>query len=518
MNATRSWQGFLLLVSLAGLGLLLMWLPTQILQLYQAAKELGPTFVTIYFTIVGVGGVLFFGTSGYMLYRMWSHGRRKQQRREEGERNPSELSPQELKTQIADNLTQVNQLQNDPQLSPELAEQLRPLVARLEEKQAAAQLEIVAFGTISSGKSSLLNALAGRELFTTELKGGTTTTRQEMPWLGTDRVTLVDTPGLAEVAGEAHIAVATVAARDADLILLVLDGPLRDSEVSLLNTLGQMEKPMLICLNKADWYSDREREELLGQIRTQTAKWAPPQNVLAVRSQATKRPRLIVSPQGEDREELVPVPADISPLAERMLALIQQQGQVMLLANLLMQSRGLVVDARERAKRLLDQRAREIVERYTWGAGGAAALSPLPVLDLVAGSAITAKMVVDLAAVYKQEVDLDLAVKLLSELGKNLLAILGVTAAGPAVAGAVASLLKTVPGVGTLVGGVLQGLVQALVTRWIGAVFIDYFQQEMRPTPTGLANLARNRWQQVTTLTELQRLVRDARREFFGKD
>jgi len=40
---------------------------------------------------------------------------------------------------------------------------------------------------------------------------------------------------------------------------------------------------------------------------------------------------------------------------------------------------------------------------------------------------------------------------------------------------------KTVPGIGTLAGGLVQGTVHALVTRWIGKVFQKYFQEEMYP-------------------------------------
>ena len=97
-------------------------------------------------------------------------------------------------------------------------------------RKAAQKLEIVAFGTISSGKSSLLNALAGRDAFQTDPRGGTTQQRLEIPWPGDDRVLLVDTPGLGEVEGAERVAVAAQAARDADLVLLVVDGPLRDSE------------------------------------------------------------------------------------------------------------------------------------------------------------------------------------------------------------------------------------------------------------------------------------------------
>ena len=85
-------------------------------------------------------------------------------------------------------------------------------------------------------------------------------------------------------------------------------------------------------------------------------------------------------------------------------------------------------------------------------------------------------MVVDLASVYRQDVDFKMAATLLGQLGKNLIAILGVSAATPAVVSGVATLLKTVPGAGTIAGGVLQGVVQAIVTRWIGAIFVEYFR------------------------------------------
>jgi uncharacterized protein (DUF697 family) len=182
------------------------------------------------------------------------------------------------------------------------------------------------------------------------------------------------------------------------------------------------------------------------------------------------------------------------------------------LANLLLQSRGLYDDARKRVEAALDKRAWEIVDRYMWGAGGAAALSPLPIVDLAAGGAISIKMVVELARVYRQEMDLEAAVNLVGQLGKNLIGILGVSAATPAVTSAVASLLKTVPGAGTIAGGALQGLVQAVITRWIGAVFIVYFKNEMQQPEGGLASLARREWHRVTRADELRKLLKSARK------
>jgi hypothetical protein len=369
-------------------------------------------------------------------------------------------------------------------------------------------LEIVAFCTVSSGKSSLLNALAGRDVFRTDPKGGTTVARNEVPWTGQDKVVLVDAPGLAEVHGEEREALARQIARDADLVLFVVDGPLKDFEFKLLSQLHEMEKRVLVCLNKSDWFRETDRQILAGQIIEQTRRMIAPEDVLTLRAQPGRRVRVRVLADGSEVEETVDVEPDISPLAERMLDIVEQDGRDLLAANLLLRARGLAVDARRQVQTALDKRAQQVVERYMWQAGGAAAISPLPVLDVAVGLAISTKMVFELARVYRQSIDIEAAGRLIGELGKNLVSILGASVASPTLGTAVASLLKTVPGVGTIAGGVLQGLVQAIVTRWIGQVFIAYFRDEMREPPAGWAALARAKWDQVTRPAELAQLAK----------
>jgi uncharacterized protein (DUF697 family) len=198
------------------------------------------------------------------------------------------------------------------------------------------------------------------------------------------------------------------------------------------------------------------------------------------------------------------------------LLIVERDGRDLLLANLLLQSRGLVDESKQRVLSALDARADEVINKYMWAAGGVAAINPIPLLDLAGGSAITVKMVLDLAAVYKQPIDVDTIVTLLGQLGKNLIAMVGATAAAPALAAGIGSLLKTVPGVGTIAGGIIQGLVQALVTRWIGGVFVEYFRNEMQPPPGGLAELARRQWAEVTKPEQLKKLIQLGR-ERLGK-
>lgn len=506
----------MLLVLAAAVGVVLVMAPPQLVAQYQAVKEWGTPWIAAYFAVVGSGAALLIGSIGWIVARIWRATRRKRLQRQRQARNPNELSLAEREQETNENLAIAADLQSDPAVNATLRERLQALTRRVESKRENQELELVAFGSISSGKSSLLNALAGRDVFVTDPKGGTTVHRNSIPWPGQDRVTLVDTPGLGEIEGFDRVSVAASAAKDADLVLLVVDGPLRDSEFRLLEHFGRMEKRVLVCVNKQDWYSERDRAALREQLLEQLRDVVKPEDVVSVQSQATKRARIRQLPDGQEVEEIVEVPPDIRGLAERMLRVIQHDGHDLLLANLLLQSRGLVSESKRQVKAALEGEARRIVDRYTWSAGAAAALSPLPLVDLVAGGALTTKMVLDLARVYRQDMDANAVVNLLGQLGKNLLAILGASAASPIVASLVASLLKTVPGAGTLAGGALQGIVQALVTRWVGSVFIEYFQNEMQTPPGGLAELARLEWQRLTTVSALRAFVQSARQRLFS--
>jgi small GTP-binding protein len=518
MPRFRSTSGVFLIVTAAAVGILLVYLPPTVLGQYERVRSLGAPWTYLYFGLVGTGAVILLAVSIIVLAKLWRATRLKDQRRERGAKGSRELSAADQQKEVADNLAAVRDLEAGGALTDEDRRQLQMLVAGVEEKRVSQKLEIVAFGTISSGKSSLLNALAGRDVFRTDPVGGTTRERLEIPWPGNDQMLLIDTPGLGEVEGAERLSVTAQAARDADLVLLVVDGPLRDSEHQLLVQLGAMEKRILVCLNKADWYDETEKQLLLGQLASQVHDSVAADDVLAVRAQPTVRKRIRVLAGGGEQSEDIAVPADISPLARRMLQVVRTEGSAILLANLLLRSRGLVEEAKRQVEQSLDRRAWEVVERYTWACGAAAALSPLPLLDLFAGSALTAKMVVDLARVYRQEFDFNTAVNLLAQLGKNLIAILGVNAAAPVVTAAIASLLKTIPIAGTLAGGALQGLVQALVTRWIGAVFIGYFKAEMQMPPESFASLARREWQRLTSPGELIKFIQHARERLSTQD
>jgi GTP-binding protein EngB required for normal cell division/uncharacterized protein (DUF697 family) len=504
----RRLTALVLLVSLAVAGYLLRSLVPNVLAEYEQAASFHPAWGYVYLAVVGVSGAAFVILIAWILWALASNTRWKDRRRAAAGLSPSQMSrrqqQEELQTQLAEGRT----LADDASLSGEVREPIRRSLETLKTKLERQTLEIVAFGTISSGKSSVLNALAGRDVFRSEARGGTTVTRNDIPWPGADQVILVDTPGLAEINGHEREELAKRAARDADLVLFVADGPLKDFEFRFVEHLAAMEKRVLVCLNKEDWFRPENRDLLVEQIAGQVARIVPRENVVALRAQPAARVRTRVLADGSQCEESVELESDIRTLADRMRAIVSRDGRDLLLGNLLLQSRGLVAEAKAQVQTELDKRAKEIVDRSMWQAGAAAALSPLPVVDLAAGLGITSHMVLQLARVYRQKIDIDTVGRLIGELGKQLLSVAGANLAAPAAASGIASLLKTVPGVGTITGGVLQGLVQVLVTRWIGGVFIVYFKSEMRDTATDWASLARQQWNEVTRPEELAKLVK----------
>ena len=500
---SQTLNGVLLLIIAVVVGVVLLQFPGTIVENYSKAAEHGAVFAYLYLAVVSLGALIIAGVCAKLIMTLVRNSRRKQKRRDQQTLDPSQMTEREIEDAIDSQIDEVNVVAQDLQMSGAERGELDEQLAVLEHKRESQTLEIIAFGTISSGKSALLNALCGREVFQTNVRGGTTTTRNEVPWTGGDRVMLVDTPGIGEVDNEQHARIAEEAAQNADLVLLVLDGPLRESEFATLKVLGGLKKPLHVCLNKTDWFGDQQRDDLLRQIAKQVRPWVDPRDVTAVQARPINKTRVRIKADGSEEQEVLNVPPDISVLARRMLGTIDRDGRDMLLANLLLRSRALADDAREQVQAALDKRANQLVHIYMWRAGAVAAVVPMPMVDIAAGVTISTKMVLELARIYRQEIDLGTAEQMLKELSKNLVSILGANAVGPVLGSLIGSALKSVPGIGTLTGGAVQGLTQALVTRWIGRVFIEYFKNEMQPPKGGIGALARRKWEQVSQAKEI---------------
>src|SRR5580704_1812696 len=150
--------------------------------------------------------------------------------------------------------------------------QLRDLTRKLDETT----IEIAAFGMVSRGKSSVLNALLGQEVFQVGATHGTTVARAAQRWeqssvdrpgLEGARLVVVDTPGIDEVGGEGREALARDVARHADLILFVVSGDMQRVEIEALTQLREAQKPIILVFNQIDRYPDLDREQIYSKIK-----------------------------------------------------------------------------------------------------------------------------------------------------------------------------------------------------------------------------------------------------------
>lgn len=121
------------------------------------------------------------------------------------------------------------------------------------------------------------------------------------------------------------------------------------------------------------------------------------------------------------------------------------------------------------AARIAD--AQRVVRRYARYSMIAGAI-PLPYADLAVATGVQVKLVAELSKLYGIPFSKDRAKILISSL-------LGGAAASAVGAGALAaagSVVKTVPGVGTLAGIVTVGAFAHAFTKALGAVFIQHYE------------------------------------------
>jgi len=198
----------------------------------------------------------------------------------------------------------------------------------------------------------------------------------------------------------------------------------------MISHLYEMGKRLVVCVNKQDWYGQDDMELLLRKIRTQLASVLDSEDVVPVQAKPLQRVRIRILAGGSEVAETVSEPADVSAPGIRMTQVVRKEGKELLLSDLLLQSRSLREEAIKTVKSIIDQRARSVVDNYTWRA---VAASPVSVLDVAAGLGFSLKMILDLAEIYRKRIDFEAAKKLLNQLMKNLYSSLGASALAPAV-------------------------------------------------------------------------------------
>ena len=204
--------------------------------------------------------------------------------------------------------------------------------ARVEEELNRGDLVVVVFGTGSSGKTSLIRALLQEMVGSTSAAMGSTrqSSRYRMRLQGLTRsLQLVDTPGILESGpdGRTREEAARHRAVRADLLLVVVDGDLRASELAVIRSITDLGKRVLLILNKRDLRGVDEEKRLLEILRCRCQGLIQPADILA----CSAAPQSIPRPGGRPLQPI----ADVNELLQRLATVLHAEGEELIADNIL---------------------------------------------------------------------------------------------------------------------------------------------------------------------------------------
>ncbi len=484
-----------------GLGVILglsIWLVTSLSHLYMQISFTAPILANLLLllVIVLIGSMI----GGYIYYV--NKYTRKGSRTKKGKRRVNRVRMPEEKTQVAaQNLQalrqQVGQIQ-DKITQKALLNKSQQIEADLQR----GEVKVVVFGTGSAGKTSLVNALIGEIVGEVNPIMGTTTQGEtySLKLKGVGReILIIDTPGILEagIAGTERAEIAKRLATEADLLVFTVDNDLRQSEYEPLKALAEIGKRSLLVFNKSDLYTDEDREMILGRLKERVKAFISPNDVTAI----CANPQPVQLASGE----IIEPTAEILPLIKRLVAVLRAEGEDLIADNILLQSHRLG----EEARKIIDiQRRREsdkIIDRYQWIGAGVIAVTPVPVVDMLAAAAINAQMVIEIGKVYGVELNLEQGKELALSLGKTLVSLGIVKGALDILAKALQFHFATY-----IVGKAIQAVSAAYLTRIAGKSFIEYFKRNLDWGDGGITEVVQQQFQLSRRDEFVKSFVQDA--------
>lgn len=477
-----------------------IWLVISLSHLYMQISFTAPILANLLLllVIVLIGSLV----GGYIYYINKYTRRRSGGKPGKRRANRDRVRIPEEKTQVAaQNLQALRQQVG--QIQDKIAQ--KALLGRSRQIEADLQrgeVKVVIFGTGSAGKTSLVNALVGEIVGETNPIMGTTTQGQtySLKLRGVGReILIIDTPGILEagIAGTEREKVAKQLATEADLLVFTVDNDLRQSEYEPLKTLAEIGKRSLLVFNKTDLYTDEDREMILGRLKERVKSFIAPGDVTAI----CANPQPVQLATGE----IIDPPVEILPLIKRLVAVLRAEGEDLIADNILLQSHRLGEEARNIIENQRRRESDKIIDRYQWISAGVIAVTPVPVVDMLATAAVNAQMVIEIGRIYNIELDFEQGKELALSLGKTLVSLGVVKGAVDILAKALQLNFATY-----IVGKAIQAVSAAYLTRIAGKSFIEYFRRNLDWGDGGITEVVQQQFQLSRRDEFVKSFVQDA--------
>ena len=263
-------------------------------------------------------------------------------------------------------------------------------------------LHLSVFGRVSTGKSSLLNALIGEERFSVSPIHGETRYSSMEAWneVDTGGVFLIDTPGLDEAGGEGREELAKEVAGRSDLVIFVLDGDVTETELEALKAVLAQGRPVIVALNKSDLYTSGELDALLSSIRAKTLGLIEPDHVIVAAAQPRAQSVVEIDASGKEFTTERARDPDVTALRLKLWDILEAEGKTLAALNASLFAADLSDQVGQRILAARKELGDRLVRTYCIGKGIAVAINPVPVADLFAAAFVDVGMVAHLSRVY----------------------------------------------------------------------------------------------------------------------
>lgn len=311
------------------------------------------------------------------------------------------------------------------------------LVALLE-KLDRSLIQIAAFGLVGRGKSSILNALVGQEIFTTGPLHGVTRTIKGVNWQlssddtfpnlarltlngqGNAQVQLLDTPGIDEVDGQTREILACQVAQQVDLILFIISGDMTKVEFSALAKLREAGKPMILVFNKIDQYPEVDRLAIYEKIASERVKELLSPDEIVMVAASPLLTETVKEQDGRIKTQRFRGKPQIEALKLKILEILEREGKSLVALNSMLYADEVNEQIVARKMAIRDRGANQLIQKAVMIKASAIALNPVTVLDLFTGAVIDLAMILALSRLYGIDLTRQGAIALLQKIALNM--------------------------------------------------------------------------------------------------